>query len=329
MPNWNSVLREISVYQAEHNESAFDTIRRKYLKKLHAHTKRNVIAYYSGFLSKPRIEGVQINDEDKNGFMLCTHELKRDQGLDLILHTPGGDGAAAESLVDYLRSMFGKNVRAIVPQIAMSAGTMIACSCKSIVMGKESSLGPVDPQYGAISAVGLLKEVKRAHDEILNNNQSALFWNPILQKITPSFLQRCEWAVLAADGFIKKTLKENMLAGLPEAEQVAKIGTICEILSNLNESKEHNTHFRIDQCERAGLEIVRLETDQTLQDLVLTLHHCYMHTLSNTPAFKVVENHLGRAMVRVMQFASPELADEWFKENDPEGVAFGYEVIEE
>jgi hypothetical protein len=27
--------------------------------------------------------------------------------------------------------------------------------------------------------------------------------------------------------------------------------------------------------------------------------------------------------------ATPEPADEWFKENDPEGVAFGYEVIEE
>ena len=28
-------------------------------------------------------------------------------------------------------------------------------------------------------------------------------------------------------------------------------------------------------------------------------------------------------------FATPELADEWVKENDPQGVAFGYEVIEE
>jgi len=26
-------------------------------------------------------------------------------------------------------------------------------------------------------------------------------------------------------------------------------------------------------------------------------------------------------------FATPELADEWFKENDPEGVAFQYEVL--
>ena len=27
-------------------------------------------------------------------------------------------------------------------------------------------------------------------------------------------------------------------------------------------------------------------------------------------------------------FATPELADEWFKENDPEGAAFEYEVLE-
>jgi hypothetical protein len=26
-------------------------------------------------------------------------------------------------------------------------------------------------------------------------------------------------------------------------------------------------------------------------------------------------------------FANPDAADEWFKDNDPEGVAFGYEVL--
>jgi hypothetical protein len=26
-------------------------------------------------------------------------------------------------------------------------------------------------------------------------------------------------------------------------------------------------------------------------------------------------------------FATPDAADEWFKENDPEGVAIGYEVL--
>ncbi len=27
-------------------------------------------------------------------------------------------------------------------------------------------------------------------------------------------------------------------------------------------------------------------------------------------------------------FSNPDAAEEWFKENDPEGVAFGYEVID-
>jgi ClpP class serine protease len=300
MPNWNSVLREIALNQTTHNQSAFDLVRRKYLRLLQRHTGRNVIAYYSGFLSKARIEGTEINDEDKNGFMACIHNLDREKGLDLILHTPGGDGAATESLVHYLRSMFKLDIRAIVPQIAMSAGTMIACSCNQIIMGRQSSLGPIDPQFGVIGAVGLIAEVKRAYAEIIENPNAALFWSPILSKLTPSFLQRCEEAVKNSNDFITKTLAENMFAQTSTRERNATIRKVSKLLAN-EESKAHNTHFQYEDCETAGLNVKRLEEDQKLQDLVLTVHHCYMHTLSNTPAFKIIENHLGRATVKMLQ----------------------------
>ena len=45
-------------------------------------------------------------------------------GLDLILHSPGGSPEAAEAIVSYLRSRFS-HIRVIVPQLAMSAATMI------------------------------------------------------------------------------------------------------------------------------------------------------------------------------------------------------------
>ncbi len=125
MPNWNDVLTEITRLQitsANQAQGAVDTIRRGYLKKLHIKTTRNVIAYYSGFLSKPEIAQLGINDEDKNGFMMAVHKLDRSKGLDLILHTPGGGIAATQSIVNYLQKMFQNNIRAIVPQIAMSAG---------------------------------------------------------------------------------------------------------------------------------------------------------------------------------------------------------------
>ena len=77
--------------------------------------------------------------------MTCIHGMDCSKGLDLVLHTPGDSPAAAEAIVNNLRAKFGKDIRVIVPQLAMSAGTMIACSAKQIIMGKQSSLGPIDP----------------------------------------------------------------------------------------------------------------------------------------------------------------------------------------
>ena len=137
MPNWNEIHNEIEATGSTH-----DVVRRRYLSALHELTGRNAIVYYSGWLQKPNLPGVEINDADKNGFMSAIYQLDRNKGLDLVLHTPGGDTAATESLVDYLHSMFSTDIRAIVPQLAMSAGTMVACACREIIMGKHSSLGP-------------------------------------------------------------------------------------------------------------------------------------------------------------------------------------------
>lgn len=134
MPSWDKVQGEIQAAG-----STYDVIRRKYLWELHQLTGRNVIAYYSGWMEKEMLlsqglVGVEVNDGDKNGFMATIHELDRSLGLDLILHTPGGDVAATESIVDYLRSMFSNDIRVIVPHMAMSAGTM------RLILGGLSSI---------------------------------------------------------------------------------------------------------------------------------------------------------------------------------------------
>lgn len=141
MSNWIEVLKEIRETQdREPDVNALDTVRRKYLNRVSVITDRNVIAYYSGWLQKPKSVDTAVNDKDKSGFMLTVHKMDKSKGLDLILHTPGGDLAATESLVDYLYSLFGYNIRVIVPQISMSAGTMIALSAQEIIMGKHSNL---------------------------------------------------------------------------------------------------------------------------------------------------------------------------------------------
>lgn len=319
MPNWISVLKEISGAQTD---SPLDLVRRRYLKRLHKHTDRNVIAYYSGFLNKSRIEGAEITGEDKNGFMLCIHGLDRSKGLDLLLHTPGGETQATFSLVEYLRSMFGNDIRAIIPQIAMSAGTMLACSCKSIVMGKQSSLGPIDPQFGVIAAANMLAEVRKAKEEITSNPALAMFWSPILSRITPSFIERCEQAMADSNEFLESTLRANMLSGLPKAEQDETVGKVATLFENTG-GRAHDTHLHYQKCLEAGLIVERLEADPTLQDLVLTTHHCYMHTLMNTAAYKLTENHKGKALVKQIAMQPQQFIQMPQQQSMPPAMPFG------
>ena len=71
--------------------------------------------------------------------MNAIHGLDHSKGLDLILHTPGGNVAATECIVNYLKSVFGGNIRAIIPQLSMSCGTMIALSCKETLIPQLSA----------------------------------------------------------------------------------------------------------------------------------------------------------------------------------------------
>jgi ClpP class serine protease len=157
MPNWKEVLEEIQVEIKKGVPNALDIVRRKYILEIHKKTGRNVIAYYSGWLQRGNAVDVFVNDKDKNAFMVNIHKLDRTKGLDLILHTPGGDLAATESIVDYWNQMFGKDIRAVIPQISMSAGTMMALSCKEIIMGKQSNLGPIDPQMGGVACQAVFR----------------------------------------------------------------------------------------------------------------------------------------------------------------------------
>jgi len=132
MPSWSEIITDVNLYSNAGIE--LDKKREAYLNKIHSITQRNVITYYSGWLKTPDAPHVLIDEQDKNAFMSTVYKLDKEKGLDLILHTPGGDIAATESIVTYLKSIFKGDVRAIIPQISMSAGTMIAMSCKEIIM---------------------------------------------------------------------------------------------------------------------------------------------------------------------------------------------------
>ena len=312
MPGWNDVLSNIAS-----TGSAHDVVRRQCIRELHRYTQRNVVVYYSGWLEKQDlmrggVTGFEVNDSDKNGFMAVVHKLDRNVGLDLILHTPGGDIAATESLVDYLRAMFDGDVRAIIPQLALSAGTMISLSCKEIVMGKHSSLGPIDPQVGGIPAHGIVEEFNRAAAEIAADPTKIPIWQPIIAKYSPALVGECEKAMTWGREMVQKWLVTGMFQPEPSGnlavestnveESTARAKVVLDELADHALTLSHARHISASRALELGLKVSMLEDDQELQERVLTLHHACIQTLAATPAIKIIENQNGIAQIRAVQF---------------------------
>lgn len=263
--------------------------------------------YYSGWQQKAALvakapEAFSLNDQDMNGFMAAIHGMDRKLGLDLILHTPGGSIAATEALVTYLRSMFDGNIRAIVPQIAMSAGTMIALACREIVMGKHSSLGPIDPQINGSPAHGMLEMFELAKQEIKSDPSSIPVWQVLLSRYPATFIASCRKATNLSNSLVGGWLETGMMASEADPKAMAKV--VVEWLGNPENQNTHDRHVSSEALRARGVKIVDLEAEQTTQDRILAVHHACIHTLTATPAVKVIENSNGSAFILTMQTGS-------------------------
>lgn len=284
MANWSEILDEVNTYQD--SAGKLNEIRQRYFDKINSITGRNIITYYSGWLKDTSIPNTNIDDKDVNALMNAVYKLDKTKGLDLILHTPGGDIAATESIVKYLQSIFPNNIRAIIPQLSMSAGTMIAMSCNCIVMGKQSSLGPIDPQLsGGIACQGIIDEYKRALNDVATNPNALGLWSTIISKYHPTLIGECENAVKWS-----KELATNWLKKVYSSIDMAVVENL--FISHAN-SYSHSRHISREECRSAGLNIEDLEDNQDLQDAVLSLHHCYMILFDKWRYSKIIENHIG------------------------------------
>ena len=302
MPTWSEILHELRDAQQPGYPPDFDGVRRKYLGLLHQHTGRNVILYASGWLQKQRTQAdVSINDDDIQAFMEVSHDLE-DNGLDLILHSPGGSPEAAEAIVSYLRSRFS-HIRVIVPNLAMSAATMISCAADEIVLGKHSFLGPTDPQIWLLTPLGfrmtpaqaILDQFDRARRECADPNKLSV-WLPMLHQYGPDLLTQCESALKMSKILVEDWLRSWMFGKLDDGPKKAK--GIAKWLANHKNFRSHSRHISRDEIESRQLEVVRLESDEKLQDLALSVFHATTHTFSRTPSVKIVESHIGRAYIR-------------------------------
>lgn len=294
MSSWNELLAEQQEF-AEDEEAAFRWLWSSLDKSLRdieqLRGDRNVILYGSAFLQKPSVpsEMTMITHEDVNGLMSAVRGLDCAKGLTLVLHTPGGVTTAAETIVKYLRSKFD-DIEVIVPFMAMSAGTMISLASDRVVMGRQSQLGPIDPQLQSggrsISAQAVDSLFKQAEKAIKKNKQEARLWAPITQSMGPSLLQDARDSLSYSNAIVGKWLDTYMFADAkkkPGKKIAAAFSNTSGKLKN-----QHGRRIDIDEARRRGVIVEELELSQPLQDAVMRAYHLMTIAFDQTVICKMV-----------------------------------------
>lgn len=100
-----------------------------------------VISYMTG--DRRQLE-TQISPEIIDIFVEHLDAIGPTKRISLMLHSSGGDTAAAWRLINLLHT-FCDELEVIITAKALSAGTLISLGADKIVMTKQAALGPIDP----------------------------------------------------------------------------------------------------------------------------------------------------------------------------------------
>ncbi len=302
MPSWSDLQDELRRVDADKRGDYVAGESLKLAEAIARRCDRNVLYYASGFLQKPQVPGLftSINMEDINGFMagIHGHDFKKD--LLLILHTPGGLAEAAQTIVDYLRSKYSA-IDVAIPVYAMSAGTMIALGCDRIVMGRQSQLGPTDPQLivgdRPFSAHSIVEQFEEAKANISKNPVLAHAWAPVLRAFGPALLQEARKSISYGYTLVQNWLEEYMFSLQPDSHALAK--KVVEHFGG-NQHGSHGKRIGRNEARRCCLEVVDLEDDQHLQEEILTLYHLSTIAFEMGSAVKLVVSSNGRLWIKNM-----------------------------
>lgn len=244
------------------------------LNALESHFAADVVFYYGEihpFMAKPFRDFIEPLKQ------VATPRTK----LVMFVNTPGGSAEAVEKIVEIVRFHYVE-VYFVVPDMAMSAGTILCMSGDKIYMDYSSALGPIDPQVfngkDWVPALGYLDKV----EELLSRARSGTMSNAeflILQGIDLALLSRYEQARDLTITLLKKWLVEYKFKDwTSHATDPAKVGQPVtqgeketraeEIAKQLGDNKLWHSHGRM--IGPATLQrLLRLKIDDYSHDVTL------------------------------------------------------------
>lgn len=255
-------------------DDAIQTLINEKAKTLEKKLDSNVICYF-GVISPHYVRAF------RNFIENVKNEAEQKDRVSIILRTPGGSAETTERFVDIIRHHY-REVYFIVPDMAMSAGTIWCMAGDKIYMDYASSLGPIDPQVmaadgsGFVPALGYLDKV----EEITQKRQLSEADIVLLKSIDLAKLGLFEQARELSIDLLKKWLVQykfktwdkhrtnNPGSPVTESEKQARADEIARVLSDNTHWHSHGRNIDIQRLSDLRLDIEDYSDNSDLKSAI-------------------------------------------------------------
>jgi ClpP class serine protease len=225
------------------------------------------------------------------GSVTVFEELLVDVGvspkLHLLLQSPGGDGEAAVRIARSAQARCDE-FSVIVPDIAKSAGTLLALGADHIIMGSTSDLGPVDPQIMVkpnapfVAAKDIIKSVEDAAKAVQEQPDTYALYSALLSDVSALMLQQARSTLARGADLLKEALSSM------KSRKPAAVDDLANRLKPLliDAPNSHGAIFGIKEAAAAGLPVVQLDPQCDQWKLIWVLWTRYFNLAGTNLCFE-------------------------------------------
>jgi hypothetical protein len=206
---------------------------------------------------------------------------RTENAISIVLRTGGGSAETVERLVDVLRHHYS-TVNFVVPDMAMSAGTIWCMSGDRIYMDYSSALGPIDPQVmspdgsGFLPALGYLDKV----DELTAKSNLSPADAVLLRGIDLAKLALFEQAKNLSIDLLKKWLVEykfkdwtqhrttNAGAPVTDSQKAERAAVVAADLADHKRWRSHGRAINVSRLKELRLDIDDYSDNAKLRSMI-------------------------------------------------------------
>lgn len=267
-------------------------LRQPLIKSIEQSFNAKVITYFASFT---KFEGQVVDQDAEMIESILAVEHKAGGKLILICNSPGGQGLAAERIVNVCRSYSGDKFEVIVPHMAKSAATMISFGASKIHMSRTAELGPVDPQMYYKDDAGnqrfiSAEEYVTSYQKLTEDAGSGRFprIEPFLQQLQrydSRLVEQLKSAQKLAEDISVRLLKSSMMSGKNEEE----IRSAIEVFLSQKKTNSHGRMITVDEARSCGLNIEAIDLHSNIWNDVWELYVRSNWSVTNRSA-KIIES---------------------------------------